>query len=76
MVTEAIKQELVSRKGLIASVRSGCVPPFISEGEYCIDIGYFFNAHSKTLPLLKPYSNGMLSLRNRMQGKRSALGNS
>ena len=76
MVTEAIEQELVSRTGIKASVRNGCVPPFISEGEYCIDIGYFFSAHCSTLPLLKPDSNGMLDLRYRMQGKRAALGNS
>jgi hypothetical protein len=76
MATEAINQELASREGIKASVRSGCMPRFISEGEYCIDIGYFFSAHSRTPPLLKSYSNGMLNLRYPMQGKRPALRNS
>ena len=49
LATEAIKQELVSRKGFKATVRSACELPLITGGEYCIDIGYFFR-----LPLRDP----------------------
>ena len=59
MVTEAIKHELVDERGIKASVRSECVPPSVSEGDYCIDIGYFFSAHRRTPPLLKPCSDGL-----------------
>ena len=52
MVTEAIKHELVDQRGIKAIVRSECVPPSSSEGDYCIDIGYFFSAHRRTPPIL------------------------
>ena len=59
MVTEAIKRELVDQRGITAIVRSACVPPSVSEGDYCIDVGYFCSAHRRTPPLPEPYSDGV-----------------
>jgi hypothetical protein len=58
MVTEAIKHELVDQRGIKAIVRSECVPPSSSEGDYCIDIGYFLGAHRRTPPLLGTSEGG------------------